>query len=111
MDPPADTMSSGDLRDHAREILHSIIQNMATEQSEEQREAKSKATGSPNELNNSSGAHGQMRQKVGFELSQLGGEYRALRACVLRFWVRTVTVADAVVLEDVPWPTCSSVAP
>jgi signal transduction histidine kinase len=103
MGPPADTMSSGDLRDHAREILHSIIQDMQTEQSEEQREAKSKskATASPDKLDISSGEHDQMRQRVGFDLCQLGAEYRALRVCVLRLWARTVEVADAAILEDV----------
>jgi signal transduction histidine kinase len=101
MGPPADTMSSADLRDHAREILHSITQDMKTEQNEEQREAKSKATASPNELDISSGEHGQMRQRVGFDLCQLAAEYRALRACVLRLWARTVEVADAAILEDV----------
>lgn len=101
MGPSADTVSSGDLRDHAREILQSIVQDMETEQSEGQREAKSKATASPNKLDTSSGAHGQMRQRSGFELCQLGAEYRALRACVLRLWTKTVEVADAAVLEDV----------
>jgi signal transduction histidine kinase len=101
MGPPADTMSSNDLRDHAREILQSIMQDMDTEQSEPQREAKSKAIASHNELDASSGNHGRMRQRVGFDLSQLGGEYRALRASVLRLWAETAKVADATVLEDV----------
>lgn len=101
MGPAAATMSAADFRDHAREILLSIVQDMNTEQDEPQREAKSKAVAGSNPVNTSAGEHGVMRQKVGFDLIQLGAEYRALRATVLRLWAKTVSVADAATLEDV----------
>ena len=45
--------------------------------------------------------HGTLRQRVGFDLSQLGAEYRALRASVLRLWMTRVATVDATVLEEV----------
>jgi signal transduction histidine kinase len=101
MGPAAATMSATDFRDHAREILHSIVQDMNTEQDEPQREAKSKAVTVLNPISTSAGEHGTMRQRVGFDLIQLGAEYRALRATVLRLWAKTVSVTDASTLEDV----------
>lgn len=85
MSPAAATMSANDFRDHAREILYSIVQDMNTEQDEPQREAKLKTMTVRHPINTSAGEHGVMRQKVGFDLVQLGAEYRALRATVLRW--------------------------
>lgn len=46
-------------------------------------------------------AHGTLRQRVGFDLTQLSAEYRALRASVLRLWMPRVGTADGAVLEEV----------
>ena len=35
-----------------------------------------------------------MRQLVGFDLNQLGAEFRAVRATVLRLWKEQVAVVD-----------------
>ena len=100
MIPPAETMSVVELRDHAREILLAIADEMETLQTEDQREAKSKGL-APREATASFAAeHGGLRQRVGFDLTQLGAEYRALRATVLRQWMRSVKVVDRTVLEE-----------
>ena len=100
MIPPAETMSVVDLRDHAHEILLAIADEMETLQTEDQREAKSKGL-APREATASFAAeHGGLRQRVGFDLTQLGAEYRALRATVLRQWMRTIKVVDMTVLEE-----------
>ncbi len=98
--PPSQTLSVQQLRDHAQEILLAIAEDMDTVQSEVQREAKSKDA-APSTETTSSSEHGALRQQVGFDLRQLGAEYRALRATVLRLWMAHVEVVDAKVLEEV----------
>ncbi|WP_370655010.1 sensor histidine kinase [Hydrogenophaga sp.] len=101
MVPPSETMSAADLRDHAKEILVSIAAEMETAQSELQRETKSKTPVGRHEDSTSASLHGRLRQNVGFDLPQMGAEYRALRAVVLRLWVAKVDVTGTTVLEDV----------
>ena len=89
------------LRDHAADILLAIAADMDTAQSEPQRKAKSeglapKAAG----RETSAAAHGAMRQMVGFDLTQVSAEYRALRATVLRLWKEKARTVDASVLEE-----------
>ncbi len=100
MVPPSETMSVEELRDHAKEILASIAAEMLTAQSESERETKSKTPVGPHEVSTSASLHGRLRQKVGFDLPQLGAEYRALRASVLRLWAKAVDEPDATVVDD-----------
>lgn len=100
MIPPAETMSVVELRDHAHEILLAIADEMDTTQSEDQREAKSKGLARGPDTTFAA-EHGGLRQRVGFDLTQLGAEYRALRATVLRLWMGSVDAVDAHVLEEV----------
>jgi len=100
MIPPAETMSVVELRDHAHEILLAIADEMETLQTEDQREAKSKGLAPREAAASFSAEHGGLRQRVGFDLTQLGAEYRALRATVLRQWMRTIKVVDMKVLEE-----------
>ena len=101
MIPPAETMSVVELRDHAHEILLAIASEMESTQSEKEREAKSKGLAVPFPKETFAAEHGGLRQRVGFDLSQLGAEYRALRATVLRLWMGKVDAVDAAVLEEV----------
>ena len=88
--PAAQGMSKADLRDHAREILEAIAEDMETGQTEAQRRAKSKRLEEPVSMADSAASeHGAIRQTSGFELVQLVGEFRALRASVLDFWSRS----------------------
>ncbi|SFQ33081.1 sensor histidine kinase [Variovorax sp. 770b2] len=101
MIPPAETMSVVELRDHAHEILLVIAHEMESSQSEDEREAKSKGLAEPRAKATFAAVHGTLRQRVGFDLTQLGAEYRALRASVLRLWMARVGTVDAAVLEEV----------
>ena len=100
MIPPAETMSVVELRDHAHEILLAIADEMETSQTEDQREAKSKGLAPREAAASFAAEHGGLRQRVGFDLTQLGAEYRALRATVLRHWMRTIKVVDMTVHEE-----------
>ena len=83
-------MSGPALRDHCREILLAIAVEMETAQTDEEQSAKSKEmmqlAGAPG---NAATVHGSLRQLAGFDLMQLVGEFRAMRASVLALWNRT----------------------
>ena len=88
--PASEGMSKDDLRDHSREMLLAIAKDMETGQTESERSAKSKRVNEPSGSADSAAAtHGAMRQLLGFELVQLVGEFRAMRASVLGFWSRS----------------------
>jgi len=101
MIPPAETMSVAELRDHAHDILLAVAEDMDTAQSEDERQAKSLSRGKPPAQESFYTIHGQLRQRSGFDLIQLGAEYRALRATVLRLWMHKLDGFDADMLEEV----------
>ena len=83
----ADKMSSHELRDHAKQILEFVAQDIQTAETKKQTDAKSKGHGT-NEAGSDSASsiHGELRYASGFTLLQLIAEYRALRASVLKLW-------------------------
>jgi signal transduction histidine kinase len=87
--PSAKTMSDLALRNHGRDILLAIANDMDTAQSEDQRFVKSKKTETAaNAPETAAATHGALRQLAGFDLLQLVGEFRAMRASVLALWRR-----------------------
>ena len=95
-------MSDHALRDHARAMLEDIAREMEIAQSEKQRQRKSEGNEPPLRSGPSAATrHGRERQSNDFTLVQLGAEFRALRATVLRLWQPHLDVADAGALEQV----------
>ena len=89
LSPASATMDSLALRDHAKQMLEAIAKDIATSQSLDQQELKSKGLGPVfHGVETAAAAHGALRHTVGFDLQQLVAEFRALRATVLRLWVR-----------------------
>ncbi|MDB5796484.1 MAG: sensor histidine kinase [Paucimonas sp.] len=87
--PAADAMSKLALRDHSKHILIAIANDLEREQSESQREAKSRGDFPPEPVRETAAAtHGALRHASGFTLVQLNAEFRALRASVMRLWMR-----------------------
>lgn len=83
----ADKMSSLELRDHAKQILEFIAEDIQRVETKEQTEEKSHGKeGAPGQGDNASTIHGRLRFASGFTLQQLIAEYRALRASVLKLW-------------------------
>jgi len=78
--PAAATMSSLALRDHAKEILTSIAREIDSARAGAQPHAQEAAA------QTAAAAHGALRHLSGFNLPQLGSEYRALRASVIKLW-------------------------
>ena len=77
--PAAATMSSFALRDHAKPILEAIAQEIQRDP------AVAQAPAALLEMTAAT-AHGALRHLSGFNLLQLGSEFRALRASVVKLW-------------------------
>jgi signal transduction histidine kinase len=87
--PPGSEMTEFDLRDHAKEMLTAITQDLNTAQSGEQQSEKSKGRGSANVMIASGRLHAEARIEHGFAPGQMLAEFRALRASVLRLYERS----------------------
>lgn len=98
--PSASKMNVTTLRDHAPEILRAIAADLRQTQTAADQSAKSQGLsvvvqGSPQ---TAAEVHGTLRAQVGFSITQLFSEYRAMRATVLRLWMevdRSLTEATA----------------
>ncbi len=90
------------LRDHAREILQEVAQDIETSQSPEQQTTKSRGE-SPQKVDpkSAAGIHGTVRHNSGFTLVQLTSEYRALRATVFRLWMPQMEPVTQDVVQDI----------
>lgn len=100
--PAAETMDSLTLRDHARLILEAAAKDIETYQTEQDRSDKSKGLAPVLAGRETAAAtHGALRQMAGFDLEQLGSEYRALRASVIRLWRGQLTQFDKLEYDDI----------
>ncbi len=86
---PDHAMTSLALRDHARQILLAIADDIESNQNELEQAYKSKgfAPIAPG-VQTAAMTHGALRHLAGFDLRQLAAEFRALRASVLRLWLK-----------------------
>ena len=86
INPPALTMDSGSLRDHAQLMLQTFAIDLTTKQTDEQQAEKSKNQAPLILQITAAEVHAEERLKSGFTIGQLFSEYRALRASVLHLW-------------------------
>jgi signal transduction histidine kinase len=100
----AQGMNSEELRDHARQMLETIANDLSTPQSDEEQKEKSKghgqANGRANDGNSASEEHASVRAKAGFSMEEMVSEYRALRATVLRLWRMSTDSVQPSDLDD-----------
>lgn len=91
--PAAETMDSLALRDHAKQILEAVAKDIETSQTAQEQSDKSKDLAPPVLAGKETAAttHGALRHLAGFDLKQLGSEYRALRASVISKWKAQLT--------------------
>jgi hypothetical protein len=86
---PGHGMTSLALRDHATQILLAIAEDIESNQTELEQDYKSKGFVSIAEATRTAAmTHGALRYLAGFDLRQLAAEFRALRASVLRLWLK-----------------------
>ncbi|MBA3695629.1 MAG: HAMP domain-containing histidine kinase [Methylotenera sp.] len=86
INPPALTMSSESLRDHAELMLQTIALDLSTSQTEKEQADKSKDMAPESPEGTAAEDHAEARLSHGFTIGQLFSEYRALRASVLHLW-------------------------
>jgi signal transduction histidine kinase len=87
--PAADHMSQAELRDQAAGLLRAIVEDMVRPESAEQRHERSLGQARcPAASETAARTHAVLRARSGFDINQMCGEFRALRASVLRLWKR-----------------------
>ena len=84
--PPGADMSEAELRDHAREILTAVVNDMSIAQTTREQSRKSQGRGSANTMEASGRLHADDRIQHGFTFRSVIAEFRALRATVLRLY-------------------------
>ncbi len=97
--PAGQAMDLEALRDHAKEMLEAIVEDLRTPQTDAEQVAKSKgeADQTPGAPDTAAEVHGAGRAESGFSVAEMVSEYRALRASVIRLWTKaegTLTGAD-----------------
>jgi signal transduction histidine kinase len=86
---PGHVMTPLALRDHATQILLAIAEDIESNQTELEQDYKSKGFVRIAEATKTAAmTHGALRYLAGFDLRQLAAEFRALRASVLRLWLK-----------------------
>jgi signal transduction histidine kinase len=86
---PGQTMTPLALRDHARQILQAVAEDIETNQTDLEQAYKSQGfVPIPDATRTAAMTHGALRYLSGFDLRQLAAEFRALRASVLRLWLK-----------------------
>lgn len=101
LSPAADSMSLTDLRDHGDAMLRAVALDIDLPQSARAQFSKSLGGADDDSADSAASAHGHLRQAANFTLLQLSSEFRALRASVLRLWLRQADKTSEYVLEDV----------
>jgi signal transduction histidine kinase len=86
--PAAGEMNAAALRDHAEQILQTVVRDLKESQSRSERSAKSRgeAPRAPHSPETAAETHAVLRSSSGFSMDQMVAEYRALRAAVLELW-------------------------
>jgi signal transduction histidine kinase len=102
MEPAASTMTGSALRDRAKPILQAIAKDLESGQIDPvQSETSSGPASALSTRETAAATHEALRHVSGFDLSQLGAEYRALRASVVRLWAQQQSaVMDPAIFEE-----------
>ena len=88
--PASSAMDLTALRDHANEMLTVIAKDLASPQTEAEGVEKSKgASVEATESTTAAEHHGAGRAESGFTIEQMVAEFRALRASVIRLWMKS----------------------
>lgn len=100
--PASGPMNIEALRDHANEMLTVIAQDVATPQdgAEQSEKSKGRAPTDHGAAATAAEEHGAGRAESGFTVEQMVSEYRALRASVIRLWIKEQGELGAAEIED-----------
>jgi signal transduction histidine kinase len=98
--PASGSMDIASLRDHASEMLTVIAADLKTPQDKHEQAEKSKGNSPPVAENTAAEKHGADRAESGFTTDQMVSEYRALRASVIRLWMKAYGPLAPADIED-----------
>lgn len=101
IEPPAFTMDSKALRNHASLMLKAIAEDLRRPQTQLEQSEKSKGRGTRTTQDTAAETHAVARLKSGYTIEQLVSEYRALRASVLHLLSEAEKTGVAISLADV----------
>ena len=93
-------MGKTGLRDHARDMLLEIAEDLDSYQSESEQVAKSKGCEPKDGEESWAEVHGGDRQTSGFSVNETVSEFRALRASVVSHWTKAYPTIAGQQLED-----------
>lgn len=96
----AEHMGKAGLRDHAREMLLEIADDLESNQTKSEQAAKSKGRGPVDGDESWAEVHGGDRHTSGFSVMDTVSEFRALRASVVAHWSRAFPTISGDQLED-----------
>jgi signal transduction histidine kinase len=84
--PPGPEMTEAELRDHSKEILTAVVEDMHLRQTPTEQRRKSEGHGSARTMEASGRLHAADRIQHGYPFEAVLAEFRALRASVLRLY-------------------------
>lgn len=93
-------MNKTGLRDHAKDMLLEIAEDLDSDQSESEQAAKSKGYGPKGGEDSWAEVHGGDRQTSGFSVIETVSEFRALRASVVSHWTKAYPTITGQQIED-----------
>jgi len=97
---PAKEMDTTGLRDHAKDMLLEIADDLDSHQSESEQATKSKGCEPKDGEESSAEVHGGDRQTSGFSVIETVSEFRALRASVVSHWTKAYPTITGQQIED-----------
>jgi signal transduction histidine kinase len=98
--PASDDMSPRNLRDHIKDMLSFIADDIESSQTDSEQVKKSEGKKLKNSENSAAEIHASLRQSGGFSMDQMVSEFRALRASVIRLWEAQLTEATKADISD-----------
>lgn len=84
--PPGVEMTDAELRDHAKELLTAIVEDIRLPQTTEEQHRKARGRGDERTMEASGRLHAADRMTHGYGFESVLAEFRALRASVLRLY-------------------------
>jgi signal transduction histidine kinase len=100
--PAAKLMDEVALRDHASEMLNAFVVDLRKSQTAAEQVEKSKGNSdtTASDPDTPAEVHGAGRAWSGFTVGEMVSEYRALRASVIRLWIRASGTLSGTDLDD-----------
>ncbi|HEY4969213.1 MAG TPA: HAMP domain-containing sensor histidine kinase, partial [Steroidobacteraceae bacterium] len=98
--PASDHMSPRSLRNHIKEMLGFISDDIDSSQTSSEQIKKSEGKKLKNTEDSAAEIHASLRQSGGFSMDQMVSEFRALRASVTSLWESQLVEATKVDLSD-----------